>query len=272
MFGQGRTLVMAVVNMTPDSFSDGGAWLSPDAAVARGQALIADGADLLDIGGESTRPGSQAVAPALEQQRILGAVAALAEAGATISVDTRNAQTARAAVAAGAGIINDVSGGTHDPAMYVAIAELGVPYVIQHMRGEPNTMNSLASYIDVVGEVTSELAARVEAALAAGIRPEQLILDPGLGFAKESHHNWVLLAHLDALQALGFPVLVGASRKRFLAEIVPAAHSANALEREHATTAVSALAAAAGAWAVRVHEARASRDAVRVASAWQAAR
>lgn len=271
LFGAGRTLVMAVVNMTPDSFSDGGSWLDPAAALARARLLISDGADLLDLGGESTRPGATRITPDEECARIIPTVQALADEGHVVSVDTVNSVTARRAVAAGARLVNDISGGSADPDMYATVAELGVPYVVQHSRGEPATMVSLATYTDLVGEMLAELEARLGAALAAGIAGANLIVDPGLGFAKEGESNWQVLAALERFQALGYPVLVGASRKRFLAGMVPAEFSGVAAERDHATAAVSALAAARGVWAVRVHEARASRDAVRVAAAWAAA-
>lgn len=271
LFGADRTLVMAVVNVTPDSFSDGGAWFAPDAALARARAMLADGADLLDIGGESTRPGSERVTAEEETARIIGVVEALAADGAILSIDTMNAATARACVEAGARIINDVSGGLHDPAMLSTVAELGVPYILQHTRGEPDTMTSLAQYDDVIADVVRELEQRVEAALAAGVLEENLILDPGLGFAKNGDQNWDVLAGLDALDALGFPLLVGASRKRFLADVVPDAVAGDARERDYATTSVTALLAAEGVWGVRVHEARPNRDAVEVGTAWRRA-
>nr|NLD40770.1 dihydropteroate synthase [Actinomycetales bacterium] len=263
---------MGVLNITPDSFSDGGSWLSPDGAVARGRRLVAEGADLLDVGGESTRPGATRIDSTTETERVIGVIGQLTAQGHVVSVDTLNAATARAAVEAGAVVVNDVSGGTSDPAMLGTVAELGVPYILQHSRGEPATMVDLARYgEDLVGEIMAELEARVAAAVAEGIREENLILDPGLGFAKEGPQNWRVLTELDRLQSLGFPVLVGASRKRFLAEIVPSELASDPRERDFATAAVSAIAARAGAWAVRVHEARPSRDAVRVAAAWRAA-
>ncbi|HHW83291.1 MAG TPA: dihydropteroate synthase, partial [Actinomycetales bacterium] len=259
---------MGVLNVTPDSFSDGGVWAGTEGALARGLALVADGADLVDVGGESTRPGATRIGATEEQERILPVIGELAGRGVVVSVDTLHAATARAAVAAGAAILNDVSGGTSDPEMLPAAAELGVPIILQHSRGEPATMVDLATYgEDLVGEVIAELVERVDDAVAAGVREEAIILDPGLGFAKEGGQNWQVLAALNRFTALGFPVLVGASRKRFLKEVVPGGLDGDPLERDHATAAVSALAAAAGAWGVRVHEARASRDAVRVAAA-----
>lgn len=267
-----RCLVMGVVNVTPDSFSDGGLWLEPAAAVDHGFALLDQGADLLDVGGESTRPGAARVPVEEELARVLPVVERLAAAGATVSVDTTRARVALAALDRGAVLVNDVSGGLADPGMGRVVAASGAAYVAMHWRGHADVMDSLDRYDDVVAEVRDELAARLAALGEAGVRAEQVILDPGLGFAKSGARNWPLLAHLDALRALGRPVLVGASRKRFLGHLlagdgapVPAA------ERDRATAAVTALAAASGAWAVRVHEVRGSADAVRVAAAWAAA-
>nr|WP_319593303.1 dihydropteroate synthase [Georgenia subflava] len=265
----GRALVMGVVNVTPDSFSDGGQWFDTDVAIAHARHLLAQGADIVDIGGESTRPGAAPVTPDEERVRVLPVVRALVADGAVVSVDTVNATTARAAAEAGAHIVNDVSGGLADPEMAPTLARTGLVYVIQHWRGSPETMDSLATYDDVVGEVCAELEQRVAGARRAGVRPEQIVVDPGLGFAKKAPHNWLLLAHLDALAELGHPVLVGASRKRFLSAVVPPALADQPLARDNATSAISALSAAAGAWAVRVHEVAASVDAVRVAAAWQ---
>lgn len=267
----GRTLVMGIVNVTPDSFSDGGRWLAPEAALAHAHRLAHDGADILDVGGESTRPGARRVDAATECDRVLGIIRELALEGHTVSVDTVNAVTAHAAVAAGAAIVNDVSGGLADPDMERVIAETGVPYVVQHWRGTPETMAGLATYGDVVTEVIAELRQRLDELVAAGVGPEQVILDPGLGFAKDAAHNWRILAHLEAFEALGFRLLVGASRKRFLADVVPPEVSRSPGERDHATAAVTALLARRRIWGVRVHEARPSRDAIRVAEAWRAA-
>lgn len=265
-----RTLVMGVVNVTPDSFSDGGRYLALDAAVAHGRALVADGADILDIGGESTRPGSERVDAAAEIERVVPVIEQLA-GDAVISVDTINAVTAAAALRAGAAIVNDVSGGLADPDMSRVVAECGAIYLIQHWRGTPETMNELAVYEDPVGEVMAELAERVDEALAAGVPREKIIIDPGLGFAKDSEHNWAVLAGLSRLEELGFPILVGASRKRFLGGVVPPELAAVPTERDGATLAITAIAAAAGVWGVRVHDARGSRDAVRVAAEIRAA-
>ncbi len=268
-----RTLVMGVVNVTPDSFSDGGLWSTPDAAVAHGLALLADGADLLDVGGESTRPNAPRVPVDEELARVLPVVRALVARGATVSVDTTRAVVAEQAVQAGALLVNDVSGGLADPEMAALVARTGVAYVAMHWRGHADVMDSHDRYEDVVAEVRDELAGRLEELRAAGVRDEQVVLDPGLGFAKAGASNWPLLAHLDRLQDDGFPVLVGASRKRFLGHLLagPSGEPVPPLQRDAATAAVSALAAAAGAWAVRVHDARGSADAVRVAAAWRAA-
>ncbi|MEZ0446737.1 dihydropteroate synthase [Cellulomonas sp. ICMP 17802] len=264
---------MGVVNVTPDSFSDGGRWFTPGAAVAHGLALLDQGADLLDVGGESTRPGARRVAVDDELARVLPVIEELVDRGATVSVDTTRAVVARAAVGRGAAIINDVSGGLADDAMYGVVAETGVVYVAMHWRGHADVMDEQDDYDDVVADVRRELAARVAALRAAGVRDEQVVLDPGLGFAKSGASNWPLLARLPELVADGFPVLVGASRKRFLGHLLagPDGEPAPPLARDRATAAVTALAAAAGAWCVRVHEVAGSADAVRVAAAWQGA-
>jgi len=269
-----RTLVMGVVNVTPDSFSDGGLWFDPDRAVGHGLELRAQGADLLDVGGESTRPGAPRVPEDEELRRVLPVVRALADEGAVVSVDTTRPAVAEAALAAGAVVVNDVSGGLADPAMPRLVAEAGVVYVAMHWRGPSDVMDSLATYDDVVRDVRDELAARLDALVAAGVRPEQVVLDPGLGFAKPGSDNWPLLAHLDVLAALGRPVLVGASRKLFLGHLLagPDGVPVPPEARDAATAAVSALCAAAGVWCVRVHEVEASADAVRVGAAWLAAR
>jgi dihydropteroate synthase len=269
---------MGVVNVTPDSFSDGGMWFDPDAAVAHGLQLLAEGADLLDVGGESTRPGAQRVPVAEERRRVLPVVRALAEAGAVVSVDTMRADVAAEALAAGARLVNDVSGGLSDPGMAELVAGTGAPLVVMHWRGHSSGMDSLARYRDVVSEVCSELVGRVEALVEAGVHPSQLVLDPGLGFAKTGAHNWALLHRLDALLGLGRPVLVGASRKRFLGHLLAGSRAGRdedpvpPSDRDDATAAVTALAAAAGAWCVRVHSVAASADAVRVTAAWKAGR
>ena len=263
----GRCLVMGVLNVTPDSFSDGGRFLEPDAATARGVALRAAGADLVDVGGESTRPGAQRTAVADELARVLPVVRALVAEGIWVSIDTMRAQVAQEALAAGAAVVNDVSGGLADPAMLPLIAAARRPYVLMHWRGPSVQMARLAVYDDVVRDVRIELGYRLAEAVTAGVDPAFIVLDPGLGFAKDSDHNWALLAHLPELASLGRPLLVGASRKRFLGDLPGVAAGAD--RRDQATAATSALAAAAGAWCVRVHEPAPSRDAVAVAAAWR---
>ncbi len=266
-----RCVVMGVLNVTPDSFSDGGRYLDPADAVAHGVAMWRRGADLIDVGGESTRPGAERVAPEVETARVIGVITALAEAGVPVSVDTTRARVAEAALDAGATIVNDVSGGLADPDMARLVAERGVPWVLMHWRGHSRNMTSLANYADVVTDVRDELSDRVDAALAAGVAPDALVLDPGLGFAKHAEHDWALLQRLDVLCKLGFPVLVGASRKRFLGRLLadPDGTPRPPDGREVATAAISALAAAAGVWGVRVHDVDSSLDAVAVATAWQ---
>jgi dihydropteroate synthase len=264
---------MGVINVTPDSFSDGGAFNDADSAVKHGVQLLAAGADMLDVGGESTRPGAQRVSAEEEQLRVLPVIRALADAGAVVSIDTMRASTAEAALHAGARIINDVSGGLADTDLPRVAAAAGVPYVVMHWRGHSAGMQQQAIYDDVVREVRDELAARIETVVGAGVSLEQVIVDPGIGFAKTPEHNWALLAHIETLLSLGRPVLVGASRKSFLGKLLAEGDEPRpVVERDDATAAVSALAAAAGAWGVRVHDARASADAVRVAAAVVAAR
>jgi len=264
-----RCLVMGVLNVTPDSFSDGGEWLAPEAAVAHGIAMASDGADLVDVGGESTRPGAQRISTQTELDRVIPVVEGLVAAGVLVSIDTMRAEVACAAVAAGAAVVNDVSGGLSEPEMLCAVAELGVPYVAMHWRGYGDRMHENAVYDDVVTDVIAELGQRAADAAAAGIDPRAVVLDPGLGFAKGAEHNWALLHDLGRLRALGHPVLVGASRKRFLGSLLAVGDEPRAMGgRDRATDAVSALAAAAGAWCVRVHDVRGSRDAVEVAAAW----
>jgi dihydropteroate synthase len=262
---------MGVLNVTPDSFSDGGRYLKFDDAIAHGVAMWTSGADLIDVGGESTRPGADRVAPEVETGRVIDVIKGLAAAGVPVSVDTTRARVAEAALDAGALLVNDVSGGLADPDMATVVAERGVPWVLMHWRGHSKDMTSLANYADVVADVRDELCDRVDAALAAGVSADALVLDPGLGFAKRAEHDWALLRHLDVLCQLGFPVLVGASRKRFLgrllADVDGTARPPDG--REVATAAISALAAAAGAWGVRVHDVQSSLDAVAVAEAWQ---
>ena len=270
-----RALVMGVVNVTPDSFSDGGLWFERDRAVEHGLALMHEGADVVDVGGESTRPGAARVTLDEELRRVIPVVTALVDAGAVVSVDTLRAAVAQRAVDAGAAIVNDVSGGLADEEMAPFVARSGVPYVLGHWRGHSDVMDGLADYDDVVEDVLRELRGRVALLERAGADPAQIVLDPGLGFAKPGVANWPLLARLDELLALGRPVLVGASRKRFLGHVLALGRGGEVevppAERDHATAAVSALAARAGVWAVRVHDVPASRDAVLVAAAWRGA-
>jgi dihydropteroate synthase len=268
-----RCLVMGVVNVTPDSFSDGGRWFEPDQAVEHGLWLLAEGADLLDVGGESTRPGAARPPVDEELRRVLPVVRELSAAGAVVSIDTMRAQVAELALAEGAVVVNDQSGGLADPAMAGLVASAGSPYVVMHWRGHSDRMDQLARYGDVVTDVRDELATRVAALVEAGIAPSRMVLDPGLGFAKRAEHNWALLARLEELHELGLPLLVGASRKRFLGSLLAEADGKPRppVERDAATAATSALAAAAGAWCVRVHDVRPTADAVRVVAAAAAA-
>ncbi|MFE4860664.1 dihydropteroate synthase [Streptomyces sp. NPDC056670] len=269
-----RCAVMGVVNVTPDSFSDGGRWFDTSTAVKHGLDLVTEGADLVDVGGESTRPGASRVDEDEELRRVIPVVRGLAAEGVTVSVDTMRARVAEQAIAAGAVLVNDVSGGLADPAMIPAVAATGAPFVVMHWRGFSQDMNNRAVYADVVAEVVAELRARTEAVIEGGIAPERLVIDPGLGFAKQADHDLALVAHLAELRALGRPVLVAASRKRFLGRVLAGHEGAPppARERDAATAAVSAIAAHEGAWAVRVHEVRATADAVRVARAVEGAR
>jgi dihydropteroate synthase len=268
-----RCLVVGVLNVTPDSFSDGGTFVEVDAAVGHAHAMVAEGADLLDVGGESTRPGALRPDTATEIARVVPVLRRLRDGDRPvrrpISIDTMRAEVAAAALDAGADLVNDVSGGLADPAMLPLVAERGVPVVLMHWRGASRDMQRHTAYTDVVREVRDHLAARVDAAVAAGVGPERIVVDPGLGFAKRPEHNWALLHRLDAITDLGLPVLVAASRKSFLGALLADADGPRpTVGREDATTAVTALAAAAGAWAVRVHEVRPAADAVRVAARW----
>ena len=257
---------MGILNVTPDSFSDGGEHLGFEAAIAHGRRLLAEGADIIDVGGESTRPGAERAPVEVELGRVLPVIRELAAAGATVSVDTMRAQVATEAVAAGAALVNDVAGGLADPAMLDTVAGLGVGYIAMHWRGHSTVMQQLTQYDDVVTDVASELARRRDAALAAGIAPERLVLDPGLGFAKTADHNWALLARLDELRALGQPLLVGASRKRFLGELLAEGGELRPpKQRDDATTAITALLASRHIWGVRTHDVTAQRDAIAVA-------
>jgi dihydropteroate synthase len=270
----GRCVVMGVLNVTPDSFSDGGCFADAGTAIAHGLAMHAAGADYVDVGGESTRPGADRVDADEECRRVLPVIRELSAAGVRTSVDTTRAEVAEAAIAVGAALVNDVSGGLADKNMAELVAETGIPWVLMHWRGHSREMYAAARYGDVVTEVCAELMARVEDVVAVGVAPEQLVLDPGLGFAKNADHNWALLAGLDRLIGLGLPVLVGASRKTFLGRLLPDAEGEPrpAERRDAATLATTVIAAEAGAWGVRVHDAAASVDAIRTVAAVRAAR
>ncbi|UTT63305.1 dihydropteroate synthase [Microcella humidisoli] len=258
-----RPQLWGVLNVTPDSFSDGGRFVDPEAALAQGRRLIAEGASVIDVGGESTRPGAEPVAPEVERERVLPVVAALAAEGIRVSIDTMNASTAAAAVEAGAAIVNDVSGGLADPAMLDTVAQLGTPYVLMHWRGPSETWHTVSDYTWAPQDVTNELLGRWHAALEAGVQPERLWVDPGLGFAKRAEHNWQLLAELGTLRSIGARVLLGASRKRFLGALLP--DDAAVEERDLLTAVISAL-AAGHVDALRVHDVRSSARALDV---WQ---
>jgi dihydropteroate synthase len=269
-----RCLVMGVVNVTPDSFSDGGLWYGADAAIAHGLDLAAQGADIVDVGGESTRPGAQRIDEAEELRRIGPVVTELVRAGLAVSIDTMRARVAEFALDAGAQLVNDVSGGLADPDMPRLVAAAGVSYVVVHWRGFSQDMYARAVYADVVTEVRDELAKRVDSVVHAGVDPGRIVLDPGLGFGKRPEHNWPLLARLAELGTLAggtFPVLVGASRKGFLGKLLAGSDGTprTLADRDQATVAITALAAAAGAWCVRVHEVPPNADAVLVAAAWR---
>lgn len=264
-----RIVVMGVLNVTPDSFSDGGRYSDLDAAIAHAHEMVADGADLIDVGGESTRPGAQRVAAEEEARRVVPVITRLAAEGIAVSVDTYRAAVAELAIACGARIVNDVSGGLGDPDMARVVRDSGCPWILMHWRGHSDRMADLAHYQDVVLDVRTELSARVDDALKAGVSTDQLVLDPGLGFAKQAQHNWSLLANLEALTGLGLPLLLGASRKSFLGSLLAGAGGVSRPtdEREDATTALTTYAALKGAWGVRVHQVRPSVDAARVVAA-----
>ncbi len=263
---------MGVLNITADSFSDGGRFLDEGRAAQHGRDLYDAGADIVDIGGESTRPGAHRVSIEEEQARVLPAVRTLVADGVPVSIDTMNSDTARRAVDAGAAIVNDVSGGLADPSMLRTMSEVTVPFVCMHWRGSSERMHEFATYDDVVVEVRRELDERLRACDDAGVDPARVVLDPGIGFAKNADHNWALLRRLEELASLGRPLLVGASRKRFLGSLLQdtVTHEPRSVEeRDVATSAVTALAAASGVWAVRVHDVRANRDAVEIERAWR---
>ena len=262
--------VMGIVNVTPDSFSDGGRWATTEAAVAHGRDLLAQGADLLDIGGESTRPGATRPLVAEELDRVVPVIRELADEGAVLSVDTMRSEVAEAAVAAGARVVNDVSGGLADPRILDVVADTDATYVAMHWRAHADRMRDFTDYSPdgVVATVRRELAERLDAAVAAGIPRGRILLDPGLGFAKRPEHNWELLASLDALDELGCPLLVGASRKSFLGALLAEQGRPRPIDqREHAHVALVALLARRGVDCLRVHDVRATRDALAVVAA-----
>lgn len=270
--GPQRVRVMGVVNVTADSFSDGGRYLDPVRAVAHAQALVAEGAEIIDVGGESTRPGATRIDVALEISRIAPVVKEIAAEGITVSIDTMHAAVAEAALDNGAGIVNDVSGGRADPDMARVVAQAGVPWILMHWRSvQANRPHDVPRYRDVVCEVRDELMVAVDAAVVAGVDPRNLIIDPGLGFAKTANDNWLLLHALPEFIGTGIPVLIGASRKRFLGSLLTSADGEPRPPdgRETATAVISALAGLGGAWGVRVHDVRASVDALKVVEAWQ---
>ena len=257
-----RTLVMGILNITPDSFADGGKYLSKEDAITQGRRLIAEGADIIDVGGESTKPGVDRVSEADELERVIPVVTELVKDGAVISVDTMRSEVAKQAIAAGASYINDVSGGLADEKMASVIAQNPkIQYIAMHWRGHSKEMQKKAVYKDVVKEVKDELDERVSQLLKAGIDPEQIILDPGIGFAKESDHNWEILKNIERFQLLGYPLLIGASRKRFLGELVNAPEPD---KREAATIALTTELARLKVWAVRTHAVKAHQDAISV--------
>jgi len=265
-----QPLVMGVLNVTPDSFSDGGEFVRLEAALDHARVLQIAGADSIDVGGESTRPGAARVTPAEEQARVLPVIEAIvAQLGAKVSIDTMNAETARLAVTAGASIINDVSGGLADPGMFKVAADTGATIIISHWRGFSDQMDTLATYEDVAAEVAAELKARVDAALATGVKPAQIVIDPGLGFAKDMQQNWKLVARLEKLEELGYPILVGASRKRFIAGVIePEEPTEVSNERRDLATAVlTALLLQRKIWGVRVHNVLATSDAIKIVAA-----
>lgn len=258
-----RPLVMGIINVTPDSFSDGRRYQDAATAIARGAKLLADGADILDIGGESTRPGAVPVSPEHEQDRILPVIRALAAQGAIISVDTRHAATMAAALEAGGRIINDVSALRHDPAALAFVAARACPVVLMHMRGTPNTMNDLAVYADPAAEVLAELTALRDAAILAGVRPENIALDPGIGFAKRGAQNTALIHATARFAALGHPIVIGLSRKRFLGEI---SGEPDPAKRDPESLAAGLFAVTLGAHILRVHDVAGTARALRI---WQ---
>ena len=273
MTGWTRPKLMGVLNVTPDSFSDGGEFLDPASALEQVSLMVGQGAQIIDVGGESTRPGAQRISLQDEQDRVLPVIEKIkAEFDVLVSIDTMNSKTARLAVQAGADIVNDISGGLADPQMFASIQDLQCQYILGHWRGHSDQMDSLASYSDVAREVVAELAEQVSMAVASGISRDRIVVDPGLGFAKDIHHNWDLVNRLDELEALGLPVLVGASRKRFLAHALNAIDPASVSmpRRDVATAVLTALLLQRKLWGVRVHEIQGTKDAIAVVAALKA--
>ena len=273
MTGWTRPKLMGVLNVTPDSFSDGGEFLDPASALEQVSLMVGQGAQIIDVGGESTRPGAQRISLQDEQDRVLPVIEKIkAEFDVLVSIDTMNSKTARRAVQAGADIVNDISGGLADPQTFASIQDLKCQYILGHWRGHSDQMDSLASYSDVAREVVAELAEQVSMAVASGISRDRIVVDPGLGFAKDIHHNWDLVNRLDELEALGLPVLVGASRKRFLAHALNAIDPASVSmpRRDVATAVLTALLLQRKLWGVRVHEIQGTKDAIAVVAALKA--
>ena len=262
-----RTLVMGVLNVTPDSFSDGGKFAATETAIAHGKQMFQDGADIVDVGGESTRPGADRISIQEELDRVIPVISELTKVAIPVSIDTMRAEVAKQAVAAGACLINDVSGGKADPEMFKFLTTNDLPYVMMHWRGHSTEMMNLTNYDDVVADVCDELQLQVNTAVSAGVAISRIVLDPGIGFAKTTAQNWPLLAELDVLQDLNLPLLIGASRKKFLGELLAKdGQPRQTDEREAATTAITTLMAAQSVWAVRVHDVKSSSDAVKVVS------
>lgn len=261
-----KTLVMGILNVTPDSFADGGRHFSIDDALKRADVMISEGVDIIDIGGESTKPGSDRISEAEEEARVMPIITALAKKEIPLSIDTTRATIAEIAIKKGATFVNDVSGGLADPAMYALIAKNPkIQYIIMHWRAHSKTMQEHATYKDVVKEVKKELEERINSAIETGVNPEQIIIDPGLGFSKLSEHNWELLRNIDRLALLGYPILIGASRKRFLGELTGAT---NPDEREAASIAITAMVAKQNVWGVRTHSVKPHRDAIATVAAF----
>lgn len=265
-----RPQILGILNVTPDSFSDGGRWTDLSAAIDHATTLREQGADIIDVGGESTRPGAGRVSTEQEVARVIPVIRELVARDIRVSIDTMNSVTAAAAVEAGAEFVNDVSGGLADPEMYRVVAATGASYIAMHWREHSTTMQDAPHYNDVVADVLHELTNRLAEAIVWGIDPAKLIADPGLGFSKTGEHNWALLAALPEFVALGFPVLIGASRKGFLAEFAP--EGAPATERDRATATISALSAQSGAWGVRVHNVAETQRELAIWDRWDAAR